>query len=52
MPISKDACSGPPISIPNLALPDESVHKGLSVWATAEQFSVSRATLRTALLLQ
>jgi hypothetical protein len=43
---SKDACKQPPISIPNLALAVEAVHKGLAVRAAAKQFSVSRTTLQ------
>jgi hypothetical protein len=46
MPINKDACKRPPISIPYFALPVEAVHKGLSVRATSEQFSITFTTLQ------
>jgi hypothetical protein len=46
MPRSKDAYKQPPISIPNLALSVEAVHKGLAFRVVAEEFSVACTTLQ------
>jgi hypothetical protein len=51
LPRSKDACKRPPISIPNLALAVEVVHKGFAVQAPAKQFSVAHATLQDILMI-
>jgi hypothetical protein len=51
MPKSKDACMQPPISIQNLALAVEAVHRGVSIPAEAKQFVLHALPFRDILML-